>query len=222
MLAVGWKIVISGQLLLVLTACYMIFLQFPSCPYLLLAVLAPADDLLLPSFVLVKWENFLTTSSILLSSSWYLKYFTACESQTWHMQVRIMVSSFRNCNAVVLDPIFPAPTQKKKIAVWLRETTSHTCASKLNGLCPVLITRLGARDIVRYVSPNFSKQVRSGLFGPVRKLNRHDQLLEPRGFIHNGVQQVFFFKGLTTRTIDSVGCGRDNDGSFTPNYGRIT
>jgi len=35
----------------------------------------------------------------------------------------------------------------------------------------VLIMRLSARDIVRSVSPNFSKQVQSGPFGPVRKID---------------------------------------------------
>jgi len=52
--------------------------------------------------------------------------------------------------------------------------TSHTCACfKIYHSCTiyVLITRLRARDTVRSVSPNFSKQVRSGPFGPLRKIN---------------------------------------------------
>jgi len=54
----------------------------------------------------------------------------------------------------------------------LNTSHAHVCF-KIYHNCTiyVLITRLRARDMVRSVSPNFSKQVRSGPFGPVRKID---------------------------------------------------
>jgi len=58
------------------------------------------------------------------------KKFTATLSSPINTHSIAVKYQHRNCNAVVPDPIFPAPTQKKKIVVWLRETSQRPCKNQ--------------------------------------------------------------------------------------------